>query len=71
MVDLHFWKVKPFTSGALVALWVKRWPAALATVSSSSASGEIFSTVNKVSFYIAFHYRPDMTEILLKRKKNR
>ena len=57
--------------GALVAQWVKCWPADLAVASSSPASGEdLFnrkrgSIAHRLSLPSAF--RPDMTEILLKR----
>ena len=52
----------------------KRWPANLAVPSLNPArGGEIFSAANGVSLQTAFHnssaYRPDMTEMLLKRTK--
>ena len=64
-----------------VVQWVKRWPTDLAVLSSSPTRHEIFSTIDGVPIYTAFHYhppivlkvkvkvshRPDMTEILLKR----
>ena len=43
--------------GAPVAQRVKRWPTDLAVVSSSSARGEIFSTVDGVPLHTAFHYQ--------------
>ena len=56
--------------GAPVCQWVKHWPTDLAVQGSSPACGEIFATVNGVSFHTAFHH-PDMTEILLKKTSNR
>ena len=57
--------------GAPVAQWVKRWPTDLVVLSSITARGEIFLTVNGVpahSLSLSAH-RPDMTEILLKKTK--
>ena len=58
-------KIFSYFQGASVAQWVMRWLTDLAVLSSSPARGEVFSTVNAVPFYTAFHYqpphRPDMT----------
>ena len=44
--------------GAVVAQWVKHWPAVLAVQSSSPTCSEIFSTVNGAPLHTAFHYQP-------------
>ena len=47
-----------FRVGHPVAQWVKCWPADLAVSSSSLARGKIFSIVNGVPLYTAFHDQP-------------
>ena len=58
--------------GAPVAQWVKRWPTDLAVVSSSPARGEDLFNRKRGSIAhslsLSSDHRPDMTEILLKRK---
>ena len=61
--------------GAPEAQWVKRWPTDLAVKGSSPVRGE--DLINRKRGFIAHSlslsaaYRPGMTEILLKRTKNR
>ena len=54
------------TTGAPVAQWVKRLPTDLAVPGSSTARGEIFSTINCDPFHTAFHYHPPVVLIWLK-----
>ena len=50
--QIHFLKRR---SGTPEAQWVKHWPTDLAVMSSSTARGEIFSTVNWVPLHTALH----------------
>ena len=51
---------------AAVAMYVERVPTVLASSGSSPFKAEILSVVNRVPFYIAFHYLPLFILIWLK-----
>ena len=71
------WEIKSKSQkilGAPVGQWVKSLPTDQAVQRSSSARGEIFSTVNGITLHttlsLSSAYRTDMTGILLKRTKS-